>query len=49
VGVMSGRGTSGSALVVRVGGSVMVNDVVVSHGVHCHVSTLSMSWAAVVV
>jgi hypothetical protein len=49
VAVMSGRGVSGSALVIRVGGSMMVNDVAVRHGVHCHVSTLSMSWAVVVV
>jgi acetyl-CoA carboxylase alpha subunit len=49
VAVVSGRGASGSALVVRVGGGMMVNDIAVGYRVYCHISALSMSWVVVAV
>jgi hypothetical protein len=45
--VTSGRGTSGLALVVGVGGVAMVNSVAVGCGAHYRVSASSASWAAV--
>jgi hypothetical protein len=44
--VLSGRGVSGSAFIVRVWGGAMVNGSVVGHGAYYHMHVSSTSWVA---